>query len=54
MVLIAVRLGLRASDICRLTFDNFKWESNTIELIQEKTDECIVVHHLNEYLRQKG
>lgn len=48
MVLIAVRLGLRASDICRLTFDNFKWESNTIELIQEKTDECIVLPLLNE------
>lgn len=48
MVLIAVRLGLRASDICRLTFDNFKWESNTIVLIQKKTDECIVLPLLNE------
>lgn len=48
MVLIAVRLGLRASDICRLTFDNFKWEFNTIELTQEKTDECIVLPLLND------
>lgn len=43
MVLIAARLGLRASDICRLSFDDIKWESNTIELIQEKTDERIVL-----------
>jgi len=48
MVLIAVRLGLRASDICRLTFDNFKWESNTIELTQEKTVERIVLPLLND------
>jgi integrase/recombinase XerD len=48
MVLIAVRLGLRASDICRLTFDNFKWESNTIELVQKKTDKCIVLPLLND------
>ncbi|MBM9536916.1 site-specific integrase [Desulfobulbus alkaliphilus] len=48
MVLIAVRLGLRASDICRLTFANFKWESNTIELIQKKTNENIVLPLLND------
>lgn len=48
MLLIAVRLGLRASDICGLTFDHFKWESNTIELKQEKTDEPIVLPLLND------
>ena len=37
MILIAVRLGLRASDICRLTFDSLRWETDTIELIQKKT-----------------
>lgn len=48
MLLMAVRLGLRASDICRLTFNNFKWESNTIELFQGKTKEAIVLPLLND------
>ncbi len=48
MLFIAVRLGMRASDICGLTFDNFKWERNTIELKQEKTDEPIVLPLLND------
>jgi len=37
IILIAARLGLRAQDICNLSFDNLKWETNTIELLQEKT-----------------
>lgn len=48
MLLIAVRLGIRASDICHLTFDNFKWESNTIELKQDKTGKPIVLPLLND------
>lgn len=48
MLLIAARLGIRASDICRLTFDNFKWESNLIELQQEKTDKPLVLPLLND------
>jgi len=48
MLLIAVRLGMRASDICGLTFDNFKWEANTIELKQGKTNEPIVLPLLND------
>lgn len=48
ILLIAIRLGLRASDICGLTFDNFKWESNTIELKQTKTGEPIVLPLLND------
>lgn len=48
MLLIAVRLGLRASDICGLTFDNFKWETNTIELIQGKTNEPIILPLFND------
>lgn len=48
MLIIAVRLGLRASDICSLTFNNFKWETNTIELRQEKTDELIILPILND------
>jgi site-specific recombinase XerD len=48
MILIAVRLGLRASDICRLTFDNLRWETDTIELIQKKTAERITLPLLND------
>ncbi len=48
ILLIAIRLGMRASDICELTFDNFKWEFNTIELIQGKTDKAIVLPLLND------
>ena len=38
IILIAARLGLRAQDICDLSFNNLKWETNTIELLQEKTE----------------
>jgi integrase/recombinase XerD len=43
MILIAARLGLRAQDICNLSFDNLKWETNTIELLQEKTHRPIIL-----------
>jgi integrase/recombinase XerD len=43
MILIAGRLGLRAQDICDLSFNNLKWETNTIELLQEKTETPIVL-----------
>lgn len=36
MMLLAARLGLRASDICGLTFENLLWSQNLIVLIQEK------------------
>ena len=48
ILLIAIRLGVRASDICKLTFDNFKWESNTIEFRQSKTGDTIVLPLLND------
>lgn len=41
MMLLAARLGLRASDICGLKFENIHWETNTIHLIQRKTQEKI-------------
>jgi len=37
MIIIAARLGLRAKDICNLSFHNLKWETNSIELLQNKT-----------------
>lgn len=41
MILLAARLGLRASDICELKFENIHWETNTILLVQKKTKEKI-------------
>jgi site-specific recombinase XerD len=37
IILLAARLGLRASDICQLKFTNIQWEQNTISLFQKKT-----------------
>jgi integrase/recombinase XerD len=49
MILLAARLGLRASDICRLKFENIHWETNTIYLIQKKTQEKIELPLLTEF-----
>jgi len=40
---MAARLGLRAQDICNLCFNNLKWATNTIEILQEKTKEPLVL-----------
>lgn len=48
MILLAARLGLRASDICGLKFENIQWETNTIVLIQKKTDQKIELPLLEE------
>lgn len=48
ILLLAIRLGIRASDICQLTFDNLKWETNTIEFKQNKTGDTIVLPLLND------
>lgn len=37
MLLLVARLGLRASDICSLTFENLYWEKSLIVLCQVKT-----------------
>lgn len=37
IVLMAARLGLRASDIARLTFDSLRWDTNTVEITMVKT-----------------
>ncbi len=41
MILLAARLGFRANDICDLSFENLRWERNTIEIIQGKTERAI-------------
>lgn len=48
IILIAARLGLRAQDICNLSFSNLKWKTNTIELLQEKTKKPIILPLLND------
>lgn len=48
MMLLAARLGLRASDICRLAFENLHWVQNMIVLIQEKTKKRIELPLLTE------
>ncbi|MFH1766659.1 MAG: site-specific integrase [Patescibacteria group bacterium] len=41
MMLLATRLGLRASDIAHLSFSNINWEGSTIILSQYKTSKKI-------------
>jgi len=41
MLLLASYLGLRASDICQLQFDEIDWERDTISLAQKKTRQQI-------------
>lgn len=48
MVLITARLGLRASDVCNLTFENILWEKNLIVLYQQKTKSGIELPLLTE------
>ncbi|MFO7882371.1 MAG: site-specific integrase [Kosmotogaceae bacterium] len=41
IILLAARLGLRASDIANLKFNNIFWEQNSIRFVQFKTDKEI-------------
>lgn len=41
ILLLATRLGLRASDICGLTFSNIDWDTNKIIMTQFKTGRLI-------------
>lgn len=43
IILLAARLGLRASDICRLKFENLHWQSSTIKMHQYKTGKELVL-----------
>jgi site-specific recombinase XerD len=48
MILLADRLGLRASDIANLQFSNIDWEKSEIRLTQYKTGNPISLPLLNE------
>ena len=43
LVLLAARLGLRASDIIGLTFASFRWDTDTVEVVQSKTGRVLVL-----------
>jgi site-specific recombinase XerD len=43
IILMAVRLGFRASDIARLKFENLHWSTSTIVIKQYKTGQDLVV-----------
>lgn len=43
MVLIAARLGVRASDICAFTFEEIHWERNTVAFITQETGKHTVL-----------
>lgn len=48
IILLAARLGMRASDIANLKFENIFWERNIIELTQYKTGKKIELPLLSE------
>jgi len=48
MVLLAVRLGLRCSDVSNLQFKNIIWERGIISLTQQKTGEKLELPLFNE------
>ena len=41
ILLLATKLGLRASDICELRFENINWGSNVLTIIQCKTGKTL-------------
>lgn len=43
IILLAARLGLRASDIARLRFDNLHWSTSSIHLQQYKTGHEVIL-----------
>ena len=43
IILMAARLGLRASDISKLKFENLHWNTSTIEIAQFKTGKELVL-----------
>ena len=48
ILLLAARLGLRLGDIKRLTLDHLHWTTSTIEIVQHKTGEPLVLPLIEE------
>lgn len=43
IVFIALRMGLRAGDICSLKFENIDWKRQEIHIVQGKTDKALTL-----------
>lgn len=48
MLWLACRLGLRASDICQLTYASFPWDANTVVITRQKTGHPLTLPLLTE------
>ncbi|WP_077488170.1 tyrosine-type recombinase/integrase [Sinomonas mesophila] len=48
LILLAARLGLRASDIAGLRFSNLRWDQDAIEIVQQKTGRVLALPLLND------
>jgi integrase/recombinase XerD len=48
MLMLAARLGIRASDICGMVFQSIKWDENKIEFTQQKTGKPVTLPLLND------
>jgi integrase/recombinase XerD len=44
IIILAVELGLRVSDIMKLQLNEIKWDKSTIELFQQKTGEFVQLY----------
>ena len=44
VIILAVELALRVSDIRKLQLDEIKWDKSTIELFQQKTGEFVQLY----------
>lgn len=48
ILLLAVRLGIRSGDIRKLRFNNLRWDTSQIKIIQEKTGHNLILPLLND------
>lgn len=40
VLILAMQLGIRSGDLCRLKMENIQWATNTIQFIQQKLEIC--------------
>jgi integrase len=43
MLVITANLGLRSSDVLKLSINNFDWKNGTINIVQDKTGEPLIL-----------
>jgi len=43
LILLTARLGMRATDICNLRFDNINWEKEQLDFVQGKTGTATIL-----------